>query len=148
MGIPNTQKGLVDILTTSGNLNSYIWHDPHSKLAVLCAGKLTDSPSNLLSSTRFASCLAILRTQYDYIIIDSPPSLLVSDAFIIGQHSDFNILVTRSNKSKIGDLSNTIHLLAKHGVSTDGIILNQESLKNDKRYQYQYQYKKETALAS
>ncbi|MBL1417755.1 MAG: polysaccharide biosynthesis tyrosine autokinase [Moritella sp.] len=148
MGIPNTQKGLVDILTTSGNLNSYIWHDPHSKLAVLCAGELTDSPSNLLSSTRFASCLAILRAQYDYIIIDSPPSLLVSDAFIIGQHSDFNILVTRSNKSKIGDLSNTIELLAKHGVSTDGIILNQESLKNDKRYQYQYQYKKETALAS
>lgn len=146
MGIPNMQRGLVDILTKSGNLNSYIWHDQHSNLAVLSAGELTDSPSNLLISKRFSSCLAILRSQYDYIIIDSPPSLLVSDALIIGQHSDFNILVTRSNKSKMSELNGTIELLAKHGVSTNGIILNQEPLKNDKRYQYYY--KREAALAS
>ncbi len=146
MGIPNQQRGLIDILTKSGSLNSYIWHDEQTQLAIIPAGELTQSPSNLLNSVRFASCLKILRSQYDYIIIDSPPSLLVSDALIIGQHADFNILITRSNNSKIGELSNTIELLAKHNVSTDGIILNQESLKHDKRYQYQYQ--KETALAS
>ena len=152
MGIPNSQRGLVDILSKSGSLNSYIWRDQQTNLAVLSAGELTDSPSNLLSSPRFASCLTILRAQYDYIIIDSPPSQLVSDALIIGQQSDFNILVTRANDSKIGELNSTIELLAKHGVSTDGIILNQESLKNDKRYQYQYQYhnknQKDVALAS
>jgi len=152
MGIPNSQRGLVDILSKSGSLNSYIWRDQQTNLAVLSAGELTESPSNLLSSTRFTSCLTILRAQYDYIIIDSPPSQLVSDALIIGQQSDFNILVTRSNNSKIGELNSTIELLAKHGVSTDGIILNQESLKNDKRYQYQYQYnnqnQKDVALAS
>jgi len=145
MGIPNSQPGLADILSKGGSLNSYIWRDQQTNLAVLSAGELTESPSNLLSSTRFASCLTILRSQYDYIIIDSPPSQLVSDALIIGQQSDFNILVTRSNNSKVGELNSTIKLLAKHGVCTDGIILNQESLKNDKRYQYQYQYQKETA---
>ncbi|SGY96906.1 GumC family protein [Moritella viscosa] len=145
MGIPNSQPGLADILSKGGSLNSYIWRDQQTNLAVLSAGELTESPSNLLSSTRFASCLTILRSQYDYIIIDSPPSQLVSDALIIGQQSDFNILVARSNNSKIGELNSTIKLLAKHGVCTDGIILNQESLKNDKRYQYQYQYQKETA---
>ncbi len=148
MGIPNHQRGLADILSKSGSLNSYIWRDQQTNLAVLSAGELTESPSNLLSSSRFASCLTILRSQYDYIIIDSPPSQLVSDALIIGQQSDFNILVTRANDSKIGELNSTIELLAKHGVSTDGIILNQESLKNDKRYQYQYQYQKEVAQAS
>lgn len=102
----------------------------------------------MLNSVRFASCLAILRSQYDYIIIDTPPSLLVSDALIIGQHADFNILVARANKSKMAELNSTVELLTKHGVRTDGIILNQESLKNDKRYQYQYQYQKEAALAS
>lgn len=148
MGIPDRQRGLVDILTKSGNLNSYIWHDQQTSLDIIPAGNLTDSPSNLLSSNRFASCLTILRAQYDYIIIDTPPSQIVSDALIVGQLSDFNILITRTNNSKVGELNNTIDLLKKHNVSTDGIILNQESLKNDKRYQYQYQYQKEMAQVS
>ncbi|MGC3835896.1 GumC family protein [Moritella viscosa] len=80
MGIPNSQPGLADILSKGGSLNSYILRDQQTNLAVLSAGELTESPSNLLSSTRFASCLTILRSQYDYIIIDSPPSQLVSDA--------------------------------------------------------------------
>ena len=46
----------------------------------------------------------------------------------------------------MSELNGTIELLAKHGVSTNGIILNQEPLKNDKRYQYYY--KREAALAS
>lgn len=148
MGIPNRQRGLVDILTKRGNFNSYIWHDQQTNVDIIPAGELTDSPSNLLSSSRFASCLTILRARYEYIIIDTPPSQIVSDALIVGQLSDYNILITRSNNSKIGELSNTIALLKKHNVSTDGIILNQESLKNDKRYQYQYQYQKESAQAS
>lgn len=147
MGIPNCQRGLVDILTKTGSLESYIWHDQQTNLAVMPAGELTESPSNLLSSKRFSSFLTILRSQYDYIIIDSPPCLLVSDALIIGQVSDFNILVTRANNSKIGELNDTIVLLKKHNISSGGIILNQESLKNDKRYQYQYQYQKEAAVA-
>jgi len=148
MGIPDRQRGLVDILTKSGNLNSYIWHDQQTNLSIISAGELTDSPSNLLSSTRFTSCLKILRSQYEYIVIDTPPSQIVSDALIVGQQSDFNILITRTNNSKIGELNSTIELLKKHNISTDGIILNQESLKNDKRYQYQYQYQKEAAQAS
>ena len=148
MGLVNKQRGLVDILTKSGNFNSYICHDQQTKVDIIPAGELTDSPSNLLSSRRFASCLTILRAQYEYIIIDTPPSQIVSDALIVGQLSDYNILITRKNSSKIGELNNTIAMLNKHNVKTDGIILNQESLTNDKRYQYQYLYQKEVAQAS
>ena len=141
MGIPTTRAGLTDILRNGGRLSDSIWYDSVSQLAVMPAKEVKDNPLNLLNSKRFQSCLTIFKSQYDYIVIDSPPSQLVSDTFIIAQAADINILVTRANVSKRHELDDTIAELSKHSINVNGIILNNVALQDDKKYHYQYQRK-------
>lgn len=135
MGIPKAHTGLSDILTKGGSLSDSIWYDEQTKLGVMPVGERPENPLNLFSSKRFKSCLTILKSQYDYIIIDSPPSQPVSDTFIIGQSADINIVVTRSYHSRKNEVDDSIALFARHNIKVNGIILNNVSLQDDKRYQ-------------
>lgn len=136
LGIPQSHNGLAGLLLSGGRLADCIWRDKQTGLDIMPASDIPQSPLNLLTSERFKSCLTILKSHYDHIIIDSPPSQPVSDTLIIGQLSDFNILVTRSNYSKKNELTETIAMLSKHNINVDGIILNRIALQDDKYYQY------------
>ncbi len=141
LGIPQSHNGLASLLLSGGRLADCIWQDKETGLDIMPAGDIPQSPLNLLTSERFKSCLTILKSHYDHIIIDSPPSQPVSDTLVIGQLSDFNIVITRSNYSKKQELAETITMLSKHNINVDGIILNRIALQDDKHYQYQYRKK-------
>jgi len=76
----------------------------HPKFDVLVSGPLPPNPSELLGNGRLAQLLTELRLQYDYILIDSPPYGLVTDAALIGEYVDATLYVVRHNYTVLGHL--------------------------------------------
>jgi capsular exopolysaccharide synthesis family protein len=97
--------------------------DIHS-LFLLPAGPHPPNPSELLGSKRFAELLAKLRTHFDYILIDSPPVLLVTDAQLISQLADGYVLVLRSNRTSKRLLDRCLSLMRTAKVPALGIVMN------------------------
>jgi Mrp family chromosome partitioning ATPase len=64
---------------------------------VLFAGAVPPNPAELLSNGRFEELLAILKNEYDYIIVDTAPTILVTDTLLISQLADVTVYVTRAN---------------------------------------------------
>ena len=83
-----------------------------------------------------------LKTQYDYIIIDSPPVLAASDAMVLAQHADKVLMVTRYEDSIEGQLVYAINQMNKSNIQVDGIILNdvQQGIMSKYSYHYSYAY--------
>ncbi|MGB3110652.1 MAG: polysaccharide biosynthesis tyrosine autokinase [Psychrobacter alimentarius] len=105
-------------------------------------GKHPHNPASLLMNDNFGQLIAALKSQYDYIIIDSPPVLAASDAMVLGHYADKVLMVTRYDDSIEGQLVYAIKQMNKSNVQVDGIILNdvQRGLMSKYSYHYSYTY--------
>ncbi|AMT96338.1 MULTISPECIES: polysaccharide biosynthesis tyrosine autokinase [Psychrobacter] len=105
-------------------------------------GKHPHNPASLLMNDNFGQLIAALKSQYDYIIIDSPPVLAASDAMVLGHYADKVLMVTRYDDSIEGQLVYAIKQMNKSNVQVDGIILNdvQQGLMSKYSYHYSYAY--------
>jgi len=99
-------------------------HPALPTLFLLPAGPRPPNPSELLGSKRFAELLADLGTHFDYIFIDSPPVLLVTDAQLIAPLVDGCVLVVRAHKTLKRVLDRTLGLLRTAKTSTLGLVMN------------------------
>jgi capsular exopolysaccharide synthesis family protein len=68
-------------------------------LSVMPSGPAVSNAANLLYSPRLAEMIRAIRSEFDFILIDTPPMLQIADARIIGQHCDSVILVVRAGKT-------------------------------------------------
>ena len=93
-------------------------------LDLMPAGPEPANPSELLSSQRFVNLIARLRERYDQIIIDSPPTLPVSDSRIISTFVDGYVLVLRAGKSGRKTARYATELLASVGATPLGLVIN------------------------
>ena len=123
------------------------WHDAVESIAqfpgldVLLKGAVPPNPNELLSGERFGKLIAELREHYDYIILDSPPYLVIADPMTLNKYVDRNIYVMRSGKSDLRFI-NEIDAAAKSGkLGNVSIVLNDvEMLSGKARYGYRYSY--------
>lgn len=83
-----------------------------------------------------------LSLHYDYIIIDSPPTLAASDAMILAQYANKVLMVTRYDNSIEGQLVYAVNQMNKANIEVDGIILNdvQQGIMSKYSYHYSYAY--------
>lgn len=93
-------------------------------LFLLPAGPHPPNPSELLGSRRFSDLLNELRTHFDYIFIDSPPVLLVTDAQVIAPLVDGYVLVVRANRTLKRFLHRSLALMSTTHASLVGIVMN------------------------
>ncbi len=93
-------------------------------LNLLPCGQCPQNPAELLSLAGLGHLLRQARAEYDYILVDSPPILAVSDPCIISPHVDGLLLVVRLNKNKRAALTRTREALETHGVPLYGILAN------------------------
>jgi capsular exopolysaccharide synthesis family protein len=112
------------------------------EVSVLTSGPASENISNLLYSHRMLELLQRLRTEFDVILIDTPPMLDIADARILGRLADAAILVFRA-----GQTSRDTALAAKQRLTDDGIpvlgtILNAWDSKTTSSYGYGYAYAK------
>lgn len=108
------------------------------KVNLLLAGEVPPNPSELLMNQRMHELLELLSEEYDYIIIDTPPVNIVTDATTLVQEADGYILVVRDNYSEINEVQRTVEKLSKLGANICGLVMNDVTVKGNKSNYYQY----------
>jgi polysaccharide biosynthesis transport protein len=95
-----------------------------------------------LASANFGDILSQLRGRYDHIVIDTPPTLSVTDAVIMSTRADAVILVIRSGQTTKQALRRARDLLTRVNAKVSGVLLNAADLRSpDYYYYYEYQGK-------
>jgi capsular exopolysaccharide synthesis family protein len=105
-------------------------------LWILPAGPIPPQPAELLGSTVMKDHLARWRTEFDHIIIDTPPCLSVTDAVILSPEADQVILVARAGKTTKLALRRACELLLQVKARVMGIVLNALNLDSAESYYY------------
>jgi capsular exopolysaccharide synthesis family protein len=131
-------SGISSLLSDQATLDDVIQPTNIEHLDVITAGEEPPNPSELISSPNTKKLIKDLRGKYEYIIIDTPPVGLISDAHILMETADLNIYVVRQNQSTRSDvLSNTNELL-NTGIKNLCFVLNDIVLLKKTKYGYDY----------
>jgi exopolysaccharide transport family protein len=137
------RSGLSNVLTGSATLESAITHSPIlPNLDVLPAGTPPPNPAELLASTNMRDVLQELRGRYDHIVVDTPPTLSVTDAVVLSPRADAIVLVIRSGQTTKQALRRSRDILMQVNAKVSGVLLNAVDLSSpDYYYYYEYQGK-------
>jgi succinoglycan biosynthesis transport protein ExoP len=93
-------------------------------LSLLTAGTLPTNPAEVLSSPRLREILATVRDEFDYVLVDAPPLLAVSDPCILAQHTDGLLIVTRINKNTRSAAVRVREIIASQEIRVLGAVAN------------------------
>lgn len=133
-GLPNRQ-GVVSALAGDCSLQE-VWQEPVPGLKVATAGPIPPNPAELLASRQFADFLDQARREFDYVLIDAPPTRPVSDALILAAVGDGVLLVLDSQNTGKVALRQAMHSLQAVRANVLGTVMNNvEVSRNDDRYQ-------------
>jgi capsular exopolysaccharide synthesis family protein len=122
MGLDGT-VGLTDVLIGRAQLADVIqpWGRTN-RLVVLPAGRIPPNPSELLGSKPMAQLLESLAAEFDYVLIDAPPVLPVTDAAVLGRLTAGTLLVAAANIVKEQELQAAVRALVTAGITPLGIV--------------------------
>jgi capsular exopolysaccharide synthesis family protein len=142
-----THAGLGDILTGKSSSQEAIMNSPVQNIDVIFAGTMPSNPSELLGGNRMKELIEQQRNNYDYIIIDGPPILLVSDTKMLANLTDGMVLVFNAGSTHRGAAQRSIRELQAVNANILGCVLCavksmkggyfREQFKTYKRYQSQ-----------
>jgi capsular exopolysaccharide synthesis family protein len=141
LGIP-AAPGLSDYLLGAVSLDEVIRNIMFNELYVISSGSIIEDPSDLLNGNRFKDLIIELRKRYDFVIIDTPPVIPVSDALNIRNIVDGFIFIIRSDFTPFGMIKQAIGEIGEDRII--GVVINGvESEKNRyyKRYYGKYYHK-------
>lgn len=144
----NANDGLSTILAGQVSPAQTVVHSTVANLDVLPRGKVPPNPSELLMSERFEKLLAWASENYDFVLVDTPPILAVTDAAIIGHHVGTSLMVARFDVNTVKEVEVSIRRFEQNGVEIKGVILNAMVRKLGSYYSnygyYQYEYKSDS----
>ena len=137
------KPGLTEYLNGQQELGNIVRSTEVENLSVISRGKSPTNPSELLSTQKFADMLTHLSSQFDHILIDTPPVLAVTDGIIISQYAGVNLVVALYAKTQMKELELTVNRFEQAGVKVNGFILNdiQRTAGSGYGYNYAYAYK-------
>ncbi|HIU64738.1 MAG TPA: CpsD/CapB family tyrosine-protein kinase [Candidatus Avacidaminococcus intestinavium] len=134
-------KGLSNCIATGKNVRDILQKSGTEGLDILTSGPVAPSPSEILASERMKEVLAELAEHYDYILIDCPPILPVTDAAIMGAVADGVILLTAWNQTAPQMAKEAKTRLEQAGNKIIGVVLNKvEVATSGYGYGYGYYY--------
>ena len=109
------------------------------KFDIIFSGTIPPNPSELLSNGRFELLLNELKKEYDYVIVDTAPTLLVTDTTLITQLADAILYVARANYTDRKLFAFISELKKLNNIQNLGIVLN--NVGDNKGYGYGYSYR-------
>lgn len=133
--IPNN-IGISNYLTEQNSLDEVTQNIDNSSLDVITTGTLPPNPSELILTDKMKNFIEILKEKYDYIIFDTPPVGLVTDAMILMNYADINFVVARASYTRKEFVKNLDRLSKEHNQNTFGLILN--GVEIGEKYGYGY----------
>ncbi|MDH3046688.1 polysaccharide biosynthesis tyrosine autokinase [Gordonia alkanivorans] len=116
--------GLTNYLRGDAKMEDLVQASDFPNLDVLTSGELPPNPAELLASDRAAAGIRELAGSYDYVVVDSPPILPVTDAAVTARSVDGVLLVVRAGSTKQPDLVDAVEMLRAANVSILGLIMN------------------------
>ena len=132
--------GLTSVLVGFCTLEEAI-KEVNPNLSVLTTGPIPPNASELLGSESMSALLERLQDAYDYIIIDTPPINIVSDALVLGAKTGGMVLVIKDCFTTHDDFKRTLSSIEFAGVRLLGVVLNGSNGYGGKGYRYKYRYK-------
>ncbi|MGO4818691.1 polysaccharide biosynthesis tyrosine autokinase [Flavobacterium sp. W22_SRS_FP1] len=134
--------GIVNYLIKQKSLDEIINHTQVPDLDVILSGPVPPNPSELLIGDAMADLIVELRKTYDYIILDTPPVGLVSDALELSQYSDVTLYIVRQNFSKKEMITLLNNRIKRGELDNASIIFNgfEHKAKYGAGYGYGYGY--------
>lgn len=143
VNVPN-KDGLTEYLAGKISYEEVIRKSDDLLFDYIISGEKTTAVINVLESTRIAELLITLKASYDYVLLDTPPVIAVSDALYVAKHADGVIFVVSQGTAKKTLVKEAIDTLKKNHVNLIGTVLTQVNLKSrEYGYGYDYSYKYE-----
>ncbi len=118
------EKGLSNVLGRLCGFEDAVTHTKYNNLDVLTAGMKVPNPAEILAGEAMQNLLETLSQCYDYIIIDTPPVNMVSDAYPVIKMTDGVIIVVRQNYSTYPALQKTVDDFKRVDAKILGVVLN------------------------
>jgi capsular exopolysaccharide synthesis family protein len=137
--------GLLSVLSGAKSFDEVVCHDEETGLEILPGEESKVNAADIFASNRFSDFLLEMRGKFDFILIDTPPVLVVPDARVIAKNSDAVIFCVRWNKTARDTVVEGLRSFAQINVKIVGIVLSQVNAKKMVRYGYSgYGYHKES----
>ena len=139
--------GLMDHLKNDRPLDKCV-NKIEENIHVLTTGSMPPNPTEVLSSKKVASFLKNIKSDYDYIFIDSPPVGIVSDATVISTIVDAVMFIVGANETDLRHAEIAIENLKKADANVIGAVLNKYEMKQNSYEYYAYHYRQDAAPGS
>lgn len=136
----SSKSGLSEYLSGSMDVQSIIKRPGVKDLDYISRGEVPPNPSELLMHSRFSELMEWASENYDFVIIDTPPILAVTDAAIIGSHVGTTMMVGRFGQNAVKEIDVARQRFAQNGVEVKGFILNAVERKASSYYGGNYGY--------
>ncbi len=131
-----TSAGLGDYLSETAELRDVLYKDNKSGVYFIPAGKSLQHPLDLLATRRMQRFVEGLRSRFDYIFIDAPPLLSVSDAIILSKYADYALYVVRWENTSRSAVSHGIKQLREKAQMEPGVVLSRVDVNKHAYYHY------------
>jgi len=136
--IPN-MSGLTNIIVEDDRYEKYVISDKEfDNLGIITSGPIPPNPSELIGSNRMKIFLDKLKENYDYVLLDAPPVLLVTDPTVLAPVVDGVILVIQANKTEIEATKRAKEILTNVKANILGAVLNKVKEQRSGYYYYYY----------
>lgn len=120
----SSRAGLSNLLLDPSLLDEAILPSGIERLDVILSGDIPPNPSELLGSARMSALLTQLRERYDYVILDTPPVNMVTDAVVLAPKADGVLFVVRAGQSERGPVSHAVEQLEYAQAKLLGFVLD------------------------
>jgi capsular exopolysaccharide synthesis family protein len=134
--------GLFDYVVNDTPVEDLIVND-ESKVDLLLTGNTLSSPHVILQSKKISDLIQKMKAEYDYIIVDSPPVLTVTDALVISDLVDCVIFVVSYKKTKKDQAKHALKQLKENNANVIGAVLSNLDVKQNRDYYDYYSYRRD-----
>ncbi|KAI3595330.1 Tyrosine-protein kinase [Cupriavidus necator H850] len=132
-------RGLSDVLVGKATFSEVVHRAVFDSLDFLSTGAMPPNPAELLLNERMVRLLEDVSELYDLVLIDTPPVLAVADTAILAARCGTVFLVTRFEKTTIGEIAESAKQLRQSSAKVDGVVFNGLD-RNAYRYGYGSKY--------
>jgi len=137
-------KGLSELLSGQAKFSDCLQASSERNLSFISTGTIPPNPAELLLSARFTAFLEEAEQLFDYVLIDAPPVLAVTDASIIARHAGTTLMLLKSGRHPMGEILTCKQRLEQAGANLKGIVFNDVDVSSGGygygKYVYQYGY--------
>jgi len=135
--------GVSDYLVNDKQILNHLYQETHlnEHLRILPSGSIPPNPAELLQKNRLGELFGELKQDFDYIIVDTAPALLIADTFLINKYADLTLYVTRSGFTKRKLMDFAIEAKQTGKLKNMSLVLNDVPLTNlgyGSKYGYTY----------